>query len=65
MLTVNGAAEEWPDGVTVLEVLRRLTGSSRGSAVIVDGEIVARSRWATFALAREQCVEVICAVPGG
>ena len=38
---------------------------ARGVAVAVDGEVVPRAAWQTFALAADSCVEVLTAMQGG
>lgn len=62
---VNGAAWVFDDGATLADVLEAVAGSTRGSAVVVDGEVVPRSEWSGYALRSEQNVEVITAVQGG
>jgi len=42
-----------------------LTGSTRGSAAVVDGAVVPRREWPDFALQDGQVVELITAVQGG
>jgi len=42
-----------------------LTGSTRGSAAVVDDEVVPRSAWPQFRLREGQRVELITAVQGG
>jgi sulfur carrier protein len=64
-LTINGEAATVADGLTLDGLLRELTGSTRGSAAAVDGEVVPRSEWTTFELQADQQVEVIKAVQGG
>jgi sulfur carrier protein len=64
-LRVNGEAREVRDGTTVDALIVSLTGSSRGSAAVVDGEVVPRSAWPHTALQDGQSVELITAVQGG
>lgn len=63
-VTLNGEARE-VDAVTVAELIESLTGSTRGSAVVVDGEVVPRSAWQSYGLRDGQAVELITAVQGG
>ena len=63
-VTLNGEARE-VDAVTVAELIESLTGSTRGSAVVVDGEVVPRSTWQSYGLRDGQAVELITAVQGG
>ena len=64
-IEVNGQAREIDDGTTVATLITTLTGSARGSAAVVDGEVVPRSAWATYSLRDGQSVELITAVQGG
>ncbi|MGH8962090.1 MAG: sulfur carrier protein ThiS [Jatrophihabitantaceae bacterium] len=62
---LNGSPREVVDGTTLAELIESLTGSTRGSAAAVDGEVVPRSTWAGYALREGQRVELITAVQGG
>jgi sulfur carrier protein len=64
-VTINGEARELADGITVEQLLTETTGSTRGSAVVVDGEVVPRSAWTEQPLRDGQTVELITAVQGG
>jgi sulfur carrier protein len=64
-LTINGEVTDVADEMTLDQLLRELTGSTRGSAAAVDGEVVPRSEWITFRLQGGQEIEVIKAVQGG
>lgn len=64
-LDVNGSPREVDDGTTLTTMIEAMTGSARGSAVVVDGEVVPRSQWPGFALQPGQTVELITAVQGG
>jgi sulfur carrier protein len=64
-VTVNGQPREVPDGTTVEALIVAETGTLRGSAVVVDGEVVPRSSWPAYVLAAGQVVELITAVQGG
>jgi sulfur carrier protein len=64
-LQVNGEPQEIADGSTVAQLIVAQTGSLRGSAAVVDGEVVPRSAWDTIRLTDGQAVEVITAVQGG
>ena len=63
-VTLNGEPRE-VDAVTVADLIETLTGSTRGSAVVVDGEVVPRSSWPTYTLRDGLAVELITAVQGG
>jgi sulfur carrier protein len=66
-MIVNGQSSDVVAGETVAAVLDRLglPLDARGVAVAVDGEVVPRSAWQTFALAADACVEVLTAMQGG
>lgn len=66
-MIVNGQSYEGPPGGTVGTVLGSLGLSldARGVAVAVDGEVVPRAAWDTFALEQDARVEVLTAMQGG
>ena len=64
-VTVNGEPRETLAGRTLAEVLAEVAGTLRGSAVVVDGEVVPRARWDSVAVRDGQQIEVITAVQGG
>jgi sulfur carrier protein len=64
-VTVNGGAREIAEGTTVADVVADLDADRAGSAVAVNGDVVARGGWAARALADEDRVEVLAAVQGG
>lgn len=64
-LEVNGTARDLDDTTTLAAVIEQFTGSTRGSAVVVDGEVVPRGEWRDYPLRPGQSVEVITAVQGG
>ena len=67
MILLNGQRSDLRAGETVADVLSRLdlTVDARGVAVAVDGEVVPRAGWGTFALTAEARVEVLTAMQGG
>jgi len=67
VITLNGQPSELHAGETVAGALvrLRLAPDAQGVAVAVDGEVVPRSRWATFVLAAGARVEVLTAMQGG
>jgi sulfur carrier protein len=67
LIVLNGERTEMAAGETVTAVLARLglSADSRGVAVAVDGEVVPRGAWGTFALAEDARVEVLSAMQGG
>jgi len=64
-ITLNGERCELADGTTLVTFISARTGSTRGSAVVVDDEVVPRGSWADYRLRDGQRVELITAVQGG
>lgn len=64
-IELNGETREITDGTTVGALILAETGSARGSAAVVDGEVVPRSTWDDHELRDGQVVELITAVQGG
>jgi sulfur carrier protein len=66
-ILLNGRPSELSAGETVARVLALLglTHDARGVAVAVDGEVVPRSSWESFALPEGARVEVLTAMQGG
>ncbi|MGA8364496.1 MAG: sulfur carrier protein ThiS [Solirubrobacteraceae bacterium] len=66
-MILNGERSEIPSGETVVAVLRRLglEADAKGVAVAVDGEVLPRACWETFALPADARVEVLTAMQGG
>jgi sulfur carrier protein len=67
MIVLNGAHCDLGAGATVAEVLARLglEVDARGVAVAVDGEVVPRAAWGSFAVGEDARVEVLTAMQGG
>jgi sulfur carrier protein len=64
-LTINGETRSVTEGLLLADLLHDLTGTNRGSAAAVDGEVIPRGEWTTYALHEGQSVEVLTAVQGG
>lgn len=64
-ITLNGEPHELADNATLAALILALTGSTRGSAAVVDDEVVPRTDWVDFTLQDGQVVELITAVQGG
>jgi len=64
-ITLNGERCEIAAGTTLVAFIEAHTGSTRGSAVVVDDEVVPRGSWPAFTLRDGQRVELITAVQGG
>jgi sulfur carrier protein len=67
MIVVNGERTETQPGELLTDVLRELglTVTARGVAIAVNGEVVPRTAWGTFALPQDAHVEVLTAMQGG
>jgi sulfur carrier protein len=65
IITLNGAKADIADGTTIADLITDITGATRGSAAVVDGEVVPRSVWPMTELREGQQVELITAVQGG
>jgi sulfur carrier protein len=67
VIVLNGERAELQPGETLAGVLAGLglTVQAQGVAVAVDGEVVPRAAWDTFALAQDARVEVLTAMQGG
>jgi sulfur carrier protein len=67
MIVLNGERADLHAGETVIAVLAHLglDVDARGVAVAVDGEVVPRDGWASFALGEDARVEVLTAMQGG
>lgn len=67
MIYLNGNPHDDGAGQTVAAVLRLLglPTDARGVAVAVDGEVVPRAGWVTFAIPDGAHVEVLTAMQGG
>jgi sulfur carrier protein len=67
MIYLNGNARDDGAGETVAAVLGLLglPGDARGVAVAVEGEVVPRAGWHTFAIPDGARVEVLTAAQGG
>jgi sulfur carrier protein len=67
MIFLNGRDSDLLAGETVAGALARLglSADARGVAVAVDGEVVPRVAWESFALSANARVEVLTAMQGG
>ena len=67
MITLNGRASELRAGASLADALAQLGVAleRRGVAVAVDGEVVPRREWESFALCADARVEVLTAMQGG
>jgi sulfur carrier protein len=67
MIYLNGNPHDDGAARTVTDVLRALdlAPDARGVAVAIDGEVVPRAGWETFAIPEGAHVEVLTAMQGG
>jgi sulfur carrier protein len=67
VISLNGQQSDVRAGETVAAALARLNLAldARGVAVAVDGQVVPRTQWESFALAEHARVEVLTAMQGG
>ena len=67
MIELNGQPSELRAGQSIAAVLAQigLAHDAPGIAVAVDGEVVARSTWASFLLPEDARVEILTAMQGG
>jgi sulfur carrier protein len=67
VIVLNGQSSDVGAGESIAAVLIRLglDVDARGVAVAVDGEVVPRARWRSFALGEDARVEVLTAMQGG
>lgn len=64
MIHVNGVEREHEPG-TVADLVARVGAPERGVVVALDGEVVARSAWASTDVPDGSRVEVLSAAAGG
>lgn len=64
-ITINGAARQVPDQISVERAVALVTSSVTGIAVAVNGELVRRASWASTRLVPGDEIEVLTAVQGG
>jgi sulfur carrier protein len=67
VITLNGERSDLHPGTTITTAVVRagLDPQARGVAVAVDGEVVPRAAWESFALAADARVELLTAMQGG
>lgn len=64
-ISVNGSERDFIDGTSLAELIGAVLGSSRGSAAVVNGDVVPRSEWPEYRLHDGLRIELITAVQGG
>jgi sulfur carrier protein len=63
-VVINGTPREIAAGTTARQLIVELTGSGRGSALVLDGTVLPRTEW-DAPLPAGASVELITAVQGG
>lgn len=64
-VTLNGDRVELADQAVLAGAVAVLVGAGRGTAVVVNGEVVPRGEWGTTVLGEGDRVEVLRAAQGG
>jgi len=64
-ISLNGTDVDVSGVRTLAELIEQRTGTTRGSAVVVDDVVVPRAEWAAFPITDGQRIELITAVQGG
>ncbi|HKC29783.1 MAG TPA: sulfur carrier protein ThiS [Jatrophihabitans sp.] len=64
-ITLNGSKTDVADDITLAALMTELALPTRGSAAVVDGEVVPRGLWTGLTLRQGQVVELVTAVQGG
>jgi sulfur carrier protein len=64
-VTVNGGADDLPEGMSLNDLVARLGRGRSGIAVAVNDEVVPRSRWSSVQLSDGDRVEILTAAQGG
>lgn len=64
-ITINGAARQVPDEMSLERAVALITTAAAGVAAAVNGELVRRASWPATRLAAGDEVEVLTAVQGG
>jgi len=65
MITAKGKQLDWHEGMTVQEVLKRLGYAFPLLLVTVNGELVKKAAWESFAVPDGASIEVRPVVAGG
>ena len=64
-VVLNGAPKEFPEAVTIAQILEQLDLAGKRLAVEVNGAIVPRSRLGEARVSEGDRIEVVVAVGGG
>jgi sulfur carrier protein len=64
-ITINGKRTILKGETTIEDIISSVAGSTRGSAAVIDGEVLPRSTWRHTRLREGQNVDIVTAVQGG
>lgn len=64
-VTINGEPHGLRDGLTIADLINQLGLTTRRIAIEVNGEIIARERYAAHVLAEGDQIEIVHFVGGG
>jgi sulfur carrier protein len=64
-ITVNGKHQETDEGLSLTELVSRISDRSTGIAVALNSEVVPRGSWSETAVQAGDRIDVVTAVQGG
>jgi sulfur carrier protein len=64
-ILLNGEKSEWPEGLTLADLVARQAPSDRRVAVLHNGQVVSADRRGSVRLAPDDRVELVTLAPGG
>ena len=64
-ITVNGKQQDADEGLSLTELVGRITDRSTGIAVALNSEVVPRGSWSDTAVRAGDRIDVVTAVQGG
>jgi sulfur carrier protein len=64
-IIVNGEPQEASDGVSVTDLVHKISDRETGIAVALNSEVVPRGSWAATTVAAGDRIDVVTAVQGG
>lgn len=64
-ITVNGKNQDADEGLSLTELVRRISDRNTGIAVALNSEVVPRGSWSDTAVRAGDRIDVVTAVQGG
>lgn len=64
-IIVNGEPRETTDGLSVTDLVHKISDRDTGIAVALNSEVVPRGRWADTTVTAGDRIDVVTAVQGG